>query len=457
MGIEWMIRGMKIRSKLLLTYLIVLLVTFMVTSITFNFLVQNYLEKETRQQLRLEAQSIAETLKKDPLGNEQTQSKIIATKQLKIAGRFMESKFVLVNHENKVVFTNLDFIEKKDFFQNELLRQAHLNGYITERIQILTPNGEVKGYIFLLAAIRDLQNLRALMSRTQLFSFLLAGVFAIIVGWIFQRGITGSIHKLKEEMSNFSVKNNQLDLDIDTGDEIEDLANCFLSMTDRLIQYDKQQKSFFQNASHELKTPLASIQGYAEAIKDGVVEGEEMEQSLEIIIVESQRLKKTVEELLYLTKLENVEEIFYFEEVNLEDIIQHVLRSIKPLAKEKGILIVQEGNWDWIGKYDRDKLLRALINLLSNALRYGRSKVVLQCEKLQSWIEILILDDGTGFKEGEESKIFERFYKGERGNSGIGLTITRAIIEGHGGTIQAYNNTKGGAVIKIKIPHNSSH
>jgi signal transduction histidine kinase len=253
-------------------------------------------------------------------------------------------------------------------------------------------------------------------------------------------------------MNNFSFKENQQELVIHTGDEIEELADCFSSMVDKLKVYDVQQKSFIQNASHELKTPLMSIQGYAEAIKDGVVEGAEMEESLDVIIEESQRLKKIVDEMIYLTKLDSVEESFHFEKADVYEIINQSIKSVKALAEAKGVDLRVNGDCTYEGYFDIEKLTRAFINIFSNGIRYAERQIQVNCKADESYMEIIIADDGKGFSDGEEKKVFERFYKGRDGGTGIGLAITKAIISGHNGQIKAYNAAPNGAVFKITLP-----
>lgn len=447
-----MARLSKIGNKLLISYLIVIIITFMVTGITFNFLVQRYLISEAKQQLRIEGQSMADSLKKIPLTDVHIDDKLLTRRQLKIAGRFIDSKLIVFNRNNRILYTNLEKEDRKVLSRMAQRNNLSLKGYVTEHVPIIAPNGDLKGHIFLLTELKDLHSLRSIMNRTQFVSLIVASIFAITIGWILQRSLTQPIQKLMESMSNFSVKDHQDHLDIKTGDEIEELAKCFSSMINRIKGYDAQQKKFLQNTSHELKTPLMSIQGYAEAIKDGIVEGKEIHESLEIIVEESQKLKKIVDELIYLVKLDHIDETFHFQKIMIQEIIEQAIKSIKPLADSKNIEIMMDGDWHAEGNYDKEKLERAMINILGNAVRYAEKTISISCSVLNKHIEITIHDDGMGFKAGEEEKIFERFYKGINGNTGLGLPITKAIIEGHKGHIRAYNHTPKGAVFQITLP-----
>lgn len=442
---------MKIGQKLLLTYLILLITVLVVTGITFRVLFQRYLINEAKTQLRIEAQAIADTLEKIPIFEGDIRPNLPAKREMRIHGQFIDSKVIVLNNDGKVIYKN--FEEDKKVLQslinnNRLTRRK----YVSERVPILSKNGVVKGQVLLFTKVKDLYKISNLMNRTQFLSLIMGGAVAIILGMIFQSGLTGPIRRLEHYMSNFSFKNSQQELKIETGDEIEELAGCFEAMVQKLKAYDVQQKRFLQNSSHELKTPLMSIQGYAEAIKDGVVEGDEMQESLDIIIDESKRLKKIVDEMIFLAKLDNVEETFHFEKTGIREIIDQSVKGVKALVDTKGINLEIEGDCTCTGNFDKEKLARAFINILSNGIRYADKKIKISWKTQYGNIEIAIVDDGTGFQNGEESKIFERFYKGEKGGTGIGLAITKAIVTGHNGRIEACNAISGGAEFRITIP-----
>jgi signal transduction histidine kinase len=443
---------MKIGKKLLLTYFILLITVFVATGITFRVLLQRYLISEAKILLRTEAQAIASTLEKIPLLDREIGPNVIAKREMRIAGRFIDSKVIILNKDRKVLYTNLAGMDKKELQTLVVDDKLKSKEYVEERVPIFSKSGDVKGYVFLFTKVQDLNQISRLMNRTQIMSLIVGGVFAVILGLIFQESLTKPIRKLKHHMTNFSLKDSQPELKISTGDEIEELAEDFLKMVQKLKNYDIQQKLFLQNTSHELKTPLMSIQGYAEAIKDGIVERNEMEESLDVIIDESKRLKKIVDEMIYLIKLDSVEETFHFEKTSIQEIIDQGIKSVKALGDAKGVGFIVEGDCLYNGCFDREKLTRAIINVFSNGIRYAEKAITINCKTHDDCLEILITDDGMGFQNGEESKVFERFYKGEGGGTGIGLAITQAIVAGHKGQIEAYNSIPKGAVFKIVLP-----
>lgn len=446
---------MKIGNKLFITYLIVLLVGFIVSGVSFYFLSQRYLLVEARKEIKAEGQFIATALAKGPLNDSNSLGeKIVERRQLKVAGRWIDSKIIVFNKLDIQIYSNLNQAEKKEF-QQAKQDKTYAQDYVSQDIPIVAENGVEKGHVIVFSKLKDIKNINLLARQTQVFSFLIAIFFALLIAWRLEKSFTRPIHKLMDNMNNFSVKGPIPELGIQTGDEIGELAQCFSSMASKLKAYDEVQKIFLQNTSHELKTPLMSIQGYAEAIKDGIVEGEEIERSLDIIIEESQRLKRVVEEIIYLTRLENVNDNFSFKWANLGEIVEKSIRSLSQMAQEWEIDIRVEGDFNLDSYCDEEKLERVFINIISNGFRYAHSSISINCAVINGKTEITIADDGVGFKTGEESQIFDRFYRGEHGGTGIGLAIARAIIEGHQGSIEAYNGEYGGAVFKIQLPDSS--
>jgi len=443
---------MKIGNKLFVTYMILLLTVLTVTGISFRLILQSYLMNEAKAALRTEAGAIADTLEKVPIYSGEPRPNLLAKRQMKIRGQFIDSKVVVMNNDNKIIYSNLAEKDKKAL---QLLKNGNLKksrDYVWEKEPVLSKSGQVKGQVILFTMVDDIKKLNLVLYRTQFLSLVIGGAVAVLLGTLLQRGLTMPISRLQKYISGFSLKDSPQELKLETGDEIGELAECFEEMVHKLKAYDVQQKRFLQNSSHELKTPLMSIQGYAEAIRDGVVEGDELQDSLGVIIDESKRLKRVVDEMIYLAKLDNVEEAFSFDKLDIGGIVAQSIRSVKGLADERGLNIDLQGEDGCIGAFDAEKLSRAFVNILSNGIRYAEKSIKINWEAIGGQIAVAIADDGPGFREGEEKKVFERFYKGEKGGTGIGLAITEAIITGHGGEIQAYNSPDHGAVFRIILP-----
>ncbi|MCG8484213.1 MAG: HAMP domain-containing histidine kinase, partial [Clostridia bacterium] len=411
---------------------------------------ENFLINQTRKSLREEADFIASEIEQISFQRGNISEKIKERKRLKVYGNLIDEQIIVLDNNKKIIYTNLPDEEMKK--ARKISQEKDDKELILVRVRVYDSQQNVKGHVILFTRLNNINYLKQLIRQSQLLSFIVAGVFSLIIAAFLSRSITKPLKKLTLFMKGFSLSKKKQDFKCNTGDEIENLAHYFNEMTEKIYEYDEKQKSFLQNASHELKTPLMSIQGYAEAIKDGVVEEEEIPGSLNIIIDESQRLKRIVDEIIFLTKVENVEEIFDYKEYMIQDIIREVMDSLNILANENNINMTQDLHEDITGYFDKDKLMRAFINVIANCIRYAKSDVKIEVKASASLIKILIRDDGNGFEAGEAGKIFDRFYKGKNGSTGLGLAITKAVVEGHGGNIKAKNSDVKGALFVIALP-----
>ena len=211
----------------------------------------------------------------------------------------------------------------------------------------------------------------------------------------------------------------------------------------------ERQQTFFQNASHELKTPLMAIQGYAEGIQAGVMD---TAGAAEVILAESDRMTELVDELLDISKIDMGRQQLALSEMDVRELLYDSIRAVEPTAAAGGITITPDfPETPIMVSCDDTRLRRAVTNILSNGVRYARSELRLTCCADKRNVTIRIQDDGDGIATEDLPHIFDRFYMGKSGKSGIGLALTREIIHLHKGTIRAYNGD-GGAVFEITIP-----
>ncbi len=210
--------------------------------------------------------------------------------------------------------------------------------------------------------------------------------------------------------------------------------------------------------AHELRTPLTNLQGYLEAILDGVWEAHNTR--IQECYQEVIRLNKIVDELQELSLLEEDMFILHKEKFDFKELCHTVLRSFELASQEKNISIklVVKSNEDILGDYNRIK--QVLINLISNAIKYSyeNGTVIVKYSVKKGYYIIEVSDNGIGIPEEDLPFVFERFYRTDKsrskktGGTGIGLAITKAIVENHNGTIIVKSNVNLGTSFFIKLP-----
>jgi len=193
-----------------------------------------------------------------------------------------------------------------------------------------------------------------------------------------------------------------------------------------------------------------SIQSYAEGITYGVVDSDT---AVEVIVGEVKRLTKLVEDLLYLSRLDAIEENYNYGVFDLNDFIKTCIERMNGIAIKNNIEIVYNDEFSKINiGADEETLSRAINNIISNCIRYAKSKVTIDGKLIPNdKIEIRIFDDGPGFDKKDIPNLFERFYKGNKGNYGLGLAISKSVLTKHHGEINA-QNYENGALFTIILP-----
>ncbi len=240
--------------------------------------------------------------------------------------------------------------------------------------------------------------------------------------------------------------------------EVRDVAEAFNLMSDRVQAEQRAQQDFLANVSHDLKTPLTSIQGYSQAIIDGAA-GNPV-QAATIIYDEAARLNRLVIELTDLARLQSAQFSLRLHPVNLSQLADAVGQRLAIIARDKGLTFDVFAAPTPTVQGDGDRLAQVLTNLISNAIQYTPKggRVELRTEARDGGVTLTVADSGIGIAAQHLPRIFERFYqvdksRGPRRGTGLGLAIAAEIVHAHGGAIQASSAGEGqGATFTVWLP-----
>ncbi|MBQ3392473.1 MAG: HAMP domain-containing histidine kinase [Lachnospiraceae bacterium] len=206
---------------------------------------------------------------------------------------------------------------------------------------------------------------------------------------------------------------------------------------DRSIRLQRErQKQFFENASHELKTPLMSIQGYAEALSEGVTDDPAHASS--VIIKETRRMARLVDDILLLSRYDRGSMALHKEKLSVAELVGDCVDTLSAAIKGRG-LTVETDIRDRFVMADEEYMTRAVLNILSNALRYAKNRIRITFDGRT----LAIWDDGDPLPPKELEAVFDRFHTGKGGSTGIGLALSREILTAHGYTVAAQNHDGG--------------
>jgi len=245
--------------------------------------------------------------------------------------------------------------------------------------------------------------------------------------------------------------------------EVRELTRAFNAMIDRVRSSQTSQRNFVANVSHELKTPLTSVQGFAQAILDGTASTPaEQKQAAEVIYNESGRMHRMVLDLLDLARLDAGTADLKMTQVDMRVLLDSITEKFSLQAQKSGISLVLDLPLDFLTLVaDGDRLAQVFTNLVDNALRHTSpgGRVTLQAHITHTEMEIRVVDTGSGIPPEAIPHIFERFYQadpsrlgGEKHGAGLGLAIVHEILAAHSGRITVRSQEGLGTTFTVHLP-----
>jgi signal transduction histidine kinase len=292
-------------------------------------------------------------------------------------------------------------------------------------------------------------------------------VFAVTLGNIIARRISAPIINVRNALDDLVHGRYDTQIPKAPADEVGDLVAHFHSVRQQLREKERLQKEFLMIASHELRTPIQPILGYAELARKGVIN---LDKALDIITEEARRLKRLADDILDASSLEADRMNYYMDDINVAGFIREIADAAKisNTNKNAAVSINTEINIpeSSIIYGDRQRLSQAIWNIINNALRFtSEGSVTLSCQAIKrnndNYVEIKIVDTGAGIPESVLPTLFRKFASKDidgksKHGTGLGLFISKGIIEAHHGKISATRNKNRGTTFTITLALKSS-
>ena len=268
--------------------------------------------------------------------------------------------------------------------------------------------------------------------------------------------ISDPIKEISEYAKQIGKGHNVPDIELDTGDEIQMLADSFNEMKKEILDTEQMRKEIVANVSHELRTPLTSIIGFIKGILDGVITKDEEEKYLSIAYEEANRLKELTKDIVDVAKLESGNMKLNKETFVLNNLVHDVYIELEDMVKEKNLdFILEEKDKDIEINADKSRIRQVLINILNNSVKFtDKGEIVLTIEKSDGKAKITVKDTGIGIQKDKISYLFNKFYTAnDYGNAtsgaGLGLNIVKTIIDMHNGSVNIESEVNKGTTVTV--------
>lgn len=287
-------------------------------------------------------------------------------------------------------------------------------------------------------------------------AFLISSILGTLVILIAVRGIVKPIKKLSSASKEVAKGNFDIEVKIKSTDELGQLTSDFNLMVKELKNIDFLRKDFVSNVSHEFKTPITSIKGFAKLIRDGQLSNEQLLDYSEIIVNESNRLSYLSSNLLKLSELDSK---MIREQSDLFSLAEQIRKTILILEVQWSKKEIEfDINLEEISIIGDEHLLQEVwLNLIQNAIKFSNQKGIIKINLYKSgdMIKVTIADNGIGMSDEEKKHIFERFYKGDKSRSkdgnGLGLVIVKKIVELSNGKIHFESQLGKGSTFVVEF------
>ena len=438
-SLYWMIGG----------YIIFILLGFIVISVFTSNYDQNYLEDETASSLYAEANSIAESYGESYYSSEITLSQFRT--QLTNLSTYLDADIYIISiYGNMLISTSSDEIDVIDDFDIiDFGSDYYYVGnfydiYDEDMICVYSPitNGyKVRSYCFICRSVSSVTDLKNEMLNGSYITLVILFVLSLVIMVIFIFIIYRPLNKvIKAGRSYAAGEYVPIENIEEREDEIGFLAVSMNSMAAELYSLKNDQHKFVSNVSHDFRSPLTSIKGYAQAMADGTIPPELQGKYLNVIIFESERLEKLTQGLLELNKYGSHGMFLDMSVFDINKVIRRSVLSFEGISKEKMLSfdLILTGEELYV-KADEAKIDQVLHNLIDNAVKFSKnnSLIIIETTAKNGKVFVSIKDSGIGIPKNNIEKIWTRFYKSDlsRGKdkkgTGLGLAIVKDIIQAH--------------------------
>lgn len=444
--------------RITLTIVLTVLISVLLAGIGTLFLMRAEDRRATREDLEQTAAAMSFFVAELPLGTvrdqEAVRSRLTAVREeLRIADAEL-----LVVARNGEVFGQLPAgLDRDRLDLRELRREGDLSGSQGPIVYAAVYDSR-PAFDFVVVLTADGSRLTQPIFRWISLSTVLALAAGSLLAWMLGRRLAAPMRAASSAAHRIASGDLSVRLPVAEGksDEITELSRAINGMALSLDRSRGLERHFLLSVSHDLRTPLTSIRGYAEAIADGTAT--DSGRAAEVIQSEASRLERLVTDLLDLARLDARQFSFDLRTTDLAEVVPDLVAGFEHQAHEAGLEVVVAGGPDsTLVSADPDRLAQAVANLLENALKFASSSITVTYGAGATGPEIVVADDGPGIASDELDRVFERLYVTEQRpqrrevGSGLGLAIVKELVEAMGGSVRALPRPSGGTQFLVTL------
>ena len=403
---------------------------------------------------------------------EYQQSEVI-NGELSVLSTVYNGRILIINRSGRIIKDTYDIDEGKYMLSEEVIQcfegvdtsyYDKSNDYIEQTVSLKDHKSkQIDGVMLVSISTGEIRDSIEILEHRGNLLMLAISILVLVLGYLLSKSLVKPFTRVSKAIEELT--DGYLDEEISVPDysETQMLSSVFNKMLKRMKVLDDSRQEFVANVSHELKTRMTSIKVLADSlVGQEDVPVELYQEFMQDIAVEIDRENKIITDLLALVKMDKKASDLNIEKVNINELMESILKRLKPIADKKKVELVLETYRPIVAEVDEVKLSLALSNLVENGIKYnvedGWVHVTLNAD--HKYFYVTVADSGVGIPKDSIDKIFERFYRVDKshsreiGGTGLGLAITRNAIAMHRGAVRVKSEEQKGTTFSVRIPLN---
>lgn len=477
-SIEKIINFIKsLKFKVFIIVALLIIVPVMIASVLiYKVSVDGYIEKKI-DRFKVNNTMLKNSIVSEGYLDENNESQVVDTQIAQLAGEYncriqvINNQYIVVSDTEKSEIGKTSISENviKSIDGENIFIENKKDNYVefSEPLTIVAPTADgnkdssIVGAMYVHYSLDDVISYKDTLERYTMIVDTLIVIFALIMAWGCSVLFNRPIKKMHESIEKITLGQMEDENQNKEYSEVAEISEEFSKLVERMNMQEQSRQEFVSNVSHELKTPLTSMKVLAESLLGNQGVPEELYQEfLQDICKEIDRESEIITDLLDLVKMEKTDAEINISSVNINEILETVLKRLKPIAESKNIELVFESFRPIIADVDELKFASVATNLVENAIKYNNTDgtVTASLNSDHQYFYLKVIDTGIGISEEDQERVFERFFRVDKararqtGGTGLGLAITKDIVLKHHGSIKIHSKEGEGTTFIVRIP-----